>query len=288
MHITTSGKAWNKRLRSVGFDYGATFQDMSDVRSDGKTYAAISKTVLKQQCGILLGESRYVIHPGTIDSCLQLVIVSIFAGRINDVSCGAVPVQVDEVTMWMPTDNQLIDSRATAFAWTSQRGNRSFISSTQLVANDGELLVDITDLRSVAYEAAVPEQLQSKIASQPYTQMDWKADIDYLESPREFNVFSQPTVGHLVDLQLHKNAAIRILDIGGNSAAQVLSMSRKIDYSVVTSSKKALEVAQKELKDFETIKFVDFDIFDKLKNSASLESSYDLVIASKVSFHGRH
>lgn len=282
LQVINSGKSWNKQFRSVGFDYGATFQDMDHVRSDGKTYAATSKTVLKQECGIIQGESRYVIHPGTVDSCLQLVIVSIYAGRLNDMTCGAVPIQVDEVTMWVPTNDQVTDSRATAFAWTSQRGNRSFISSTQLVATDGELLLDIADLRSVAYEAAVIEPLQSDVESQTYMKMEWKADIDHLISPRELSLFSQPTIGDLVDLLAHKNAATRILDIDGKSAAKLLSLLKGIDYSVTISSKRALNLAQKKLKDFETIKFLDFDISDKMENLASLKSCYDLVIASEV------
>jgi acyl transferase domain-containing protein len=95
-----TGKAWNQALKSVGFDYGPSFQDMEDVRSDGKQFHAVASSLVKTESGMVQGESRYVVHPATIDSCLQLIIVSIYAGRIEDVTCGAVPIQVDEVSIW--------------------------------------------------------------------------------------------------------------------------------------------------------------------------------------------
>jgi acyl transferase domain-containing protein len=69
-----SGKAWNQALREVGFDYGPTFQDMDNVRFDGKNYHASCTTNIKQVVDENLGESRYVLHPASIDSTLQLCI----------------------------------------------------------------------------------------------------------------------------------------------------------------------------------------------------------------------
>lgn len=285
MQVITSGKSWNQRFRSVGFDYGATFQDMDMVRSDGKAYAATSKTVIKQECGITPGESRYVLHPGTVDSCLQLIIVSIYSGKLNDMTCGAVPIQVDEVSIWIPTKKQVIDSRATAFAWTNQRGNRSFVSNTQLVSDDGELLMNISDIRCVAYEAAVPEKFQSNITSQPYMKMDWKVDVDYLVSPREIDVFNRPTVSHFIQLVAHKNAAVRILDVDGKSAAQVLSACKSIDYTIATLAKENITRVQEDIDEFEALKYLELDLFKKLENDNSLENSFDLIMLSEVSEH---
>ncbi|KAL8653891.1 MAG: hypothetical protein Q9210_001842 [Variospora velana] len=42
-----SGESWSQALRDVGFDYGTTFQDIQDIRFDGKTYAATCKTAVK-------------------------------------------------------------------------------------------------------------------------------------------------------------------------------------------------------------------------------------------------
>jgi hypothetical protein len=44
-----SGKSWNQAFRDVGFDYGATSQDMDHIRSDGINYAATYKAVVKNE-----------------------------------------------------------------------------------------------------------------------------------------------------------------------------------------------------------------------------------------------
>lgn len=152
----TSGRFWNQALKDVGFDYGATFRDMNDIRSDGKNFVAGCETSLKQDSGIMVGESRHVLHPSTADSCLQLIIVSIYAGRMNDMKCGAVPIQVDEIAIWPPTAEQVASDKASVFSWTDQRGFRSFVSGSKLFTQSGDLLMDIKDMRCVAYEAAAP------------------------------------------------------------------------------------------------------------------------------------
>lgn len=108
-----SGKAWNQALREVGFDYGDTFQDMDNIRFDGKRFEASCTTNIKQEVDPSLGESRHALHPASVDSTLQLSIAAIYAGRTNAMDCGVVPVEVDEVTIWPPTKQQIEVAKAT-------------------------------------------------------------------------------------------------------------------------------------------------------------------------------
>lgn len=171
--------SWNERLRTLGFDFGSTFQSISEFQTDGRTHAATSDMTVKQQCGIMNGESRYALHPACIDSCLQLFIVSINAGRLGEVACGTVLTHFDEVSIWPPTPSQIGEHSARVHAWTTKRGNRACISSAQLMANDGELLADFEDVRSVSYEAAIPQQLQGDSEMDRYMQLKWEEDITY-------------------------------------------------------------------------------------------------------------
>ncbi|RYP59770.1 hypothetical protein DL771_010748 [Monosporascus sp. 5C6A] len=144
-----SGKAWNQALREVGFDYGPTFQDMDDVRFDGKNYRATCITNIKQQVDESLGESRYVLHPAVVDSTLQLSIAAIYAGRTNAMDCGVVPIQVDQVTVWPPTQQQLTQHKASAYAWVDRRGIRAFENSVQMTADDGNMVLEIINRGSL-------------------------------------------------------------------------------------------------------------------------------------------
>ncbi|KAI4268067.1 MAG: hypothetical protein LQ337_008059 [Flavoplaca oasis] len=254
-----TGRAWNQALREVGFDYGDGFQDMQDIRSDGKNFAASSKTVLKQQSGTMNGESRHILHPGTVDSTLQLIIVSIYAGRIADMGCGAVPIQVDEVAIWPPTREQLENPTANVFSWTDKRGIRSFQSGSQLTASDGELLMDITDMRTTYYEAAVPQKSGDAAESQPFQEMVWKLDIDSLTSSTQ--------IPNMDSLSLGPRMASRC------------SQGRVASATMVEAEEK-IEATEASVKAFKNAKIVQADLSRDLVEQGLVEGAYDLLISA--------
>ena len=273
-----SGKSWNQRLREVGFDYGPTFQDMDNVRSDGINYAAACDTAVRTESGIMEGESRYAIHPGTVDSCLQLIIVSIYAGRLDDMTFGAVPIQVDEVAIWPPTAAQLKERSATAFSWTDQRGLRSFVSGSQLIASDGELLMDISDMRCTAYEAAVPQRAEATIEAQPYGEMVWKYDFDSLIANEDTNKLDMSS---LVELAHHKNPGLKVIEIGSKHTNTVLSKSGNVSYTSTETTVEGLEQIGAVVRTHKNARVQRLDVYQQLQEQSVAESSFDLVIASR-------
>ena len=274
-----SGKSWNQALREVGFDYGEGFQDMQDIRSDGKNFVAASKTVVKQETGFMVGESRHVLHPGTVDSCLQLIIVSIYAGRLADMACGAVPIQVDEVAIWPPTKEQIENPGATAFSWTDKRGIRSFQSGSQLTASNGELLMDISDIRCTYYEAAVPQKTDDPVDTQPFMKMVWKQDIDRLKS-NEKGI--DMNVSQVLELAAHKNPSIKILEIGSSNAGAVLSSSKLLNYTVTETSDEALEASKAAIESFKNAKSQKVDFTEDLAEQGLVEGAFDFIIATET------
>lgn len=266
-----SGKTWNQGLREVGFDYGASFQDMDNIRTDGINYQASCDTAVRADSGIMQGESRYVIHPAVLDSCLQLIIVSIYAGRINDMTCGAVPIQVDEVAIWPLTEAQLKDSAATAFSWTHQRGLRSFVSGTELVSNDGDLLMKISDMRCTAYEAAVPQKLTVDVESQPYQQMVWKHDIDHVTPVvAEAEKFDLEA---LVQLAIFKNPSTKVLEVGSRFANAILRKAKNVNYTIVGGAD-AIDASE-----YTNVKSLDLEIQGVTPDNGVADESIDIVIA---------
>lgn len=272
-----SGKAWNQALREVGFDYGPTFQDMTDIRFDGKVYAAACKTAIKSSCGIMEDESRYVLHPSTVDSCLQLLIVSIYAGRLNDMTCGAVPIQVDEVAIWVPTAEHRINNHGDVFSWTEERGVRSFVTDSQLTASDGEMLLDITNMRCTAYEAAIPQRLDNKISSQPYGEMVWMCDIDSLDLSDDLGVMD---VVRLVELAVFKKPELKVIEVGSKHAIRILSKWKFLDYTCIVASEEAVEELNSSLQKWKNARAQGFDILQSLDGETPNEGSVDLAIAT--------
>ncbi|RYP76535.1 hypothetical protein DL770_007206 [Monosporascus sp. CRB-9-2] len=261
-----SGKEWNSALRAVGFDYGPTFADMTDIGFNGKDYICTCKTKVKIRAGNMVGESRHVLHPATVDSCLQLMIASIYAGRSKAMAAAIAPIQVDEICIWKPTDKQLGDGRATA--WTDERGVRSFVCGNQLLANDGEVLMEMHNMRGTLYEAAVPQSATADAKQMPYGEMVWKLDADSLTSA--------VCVEEFVELAAFKSPTIKVLDIGGAHAAALLEKVPELDYTGIV---RASESTGQDLDAFKNAKSQVVDFEKDLSDQGLEGGSFDVVIA---------
>ena len=273
-----SGASWNQALRNVGFDYGATFRDMTNVQSDGKSFVAAAETTLKQDCGIMVGESRHVLHPSTVDSCLQLIIVSIYAGRIADMTCGAVPIQVDEIAIWPPTAEQLASKNASVLSWTDQRGIRSFVSGSELVMQDGDVLLDIKDMRCVAYEAAAPPRLPDATESQPYMHTVWKQDIDFLALAPSHKDMDMSTLIHLA---VHKSPKVKVLLLGSKNVQKILVNSPLLHCTVAEISDEAYDSIQQLTSKYKNVKTQRMELSVLLEEQITAEDTYDLIVTSE-------
>ncbi|KAL2802399.1 KR domain-containing protein [Aspergillus granulosus] len=272
----TTGKAWNQALKAVGFDYGPSFQDMEDVRSDGKLFHAAASSEIKTDSGTVQGESRFVLHPATIDSCLQLIIVSIYAGKIQDMTCGAVPIQVNEVTIWPPTKEQLENPKAQAYSWTDERGIRSFNSGTQLVGSDGQLVLSINEMRCVAYEAAVPQRRGPVIKEQPFMKLAWNIDINTLTANSHVERLS---INDLVVLEGFKTPGVKVLDIGNRlGAISICEATDLIRYTVTGSTDAEVEQLDQALSAVEHAVTLKFDPILDLSVQKIQPGQFDLVI----------
>ncbi|KAI1381386.1 putative polyketide synthase [Hypoxylon crocopeplum] len=274
-----SGKAWNQALRDVGFDYGTTFQDMDDIRFDGKNYEASCTTSIKQVVDESLGESRYALHPAVVDSTLQLSIAAIYAGRTSAMDCGVVPVQVDEVTIWPPTKKQLETQKATAYAWVDKRGIRSFENSVQMTAEDGEMVLEIVNVRTTSYEAAVPQKAESALKEGPYGTMAWEQDFDSLTTDSDINGLSTTD---LVNLALFKYPNKKVLEIGSKYAPEILRKNPQTSYTIIASSDEEVESSKASVAGFHNAKVVKLDLEQEAQAQGLKAGSFDFLVVANA------
>ncbi|KAM0813112.1 putative KR domain-containing protein [Seiridium cardinale] len=268
-----SGKAWNEALRNVGFDYGPTFQDMDDIKFDGKNYWSSSSTNIKTQVDRALGESRYPLHPASIDSALQLCIAAIHAGRSNAMEYGAIPIQADEVTIWPPTEEQIEKVKASAYAWCDQRGIRNFETSAQITAHDGELVAEIRSLRCVSYEVAVPPKPTSALGEAPYGEVTWEVDFDSLQSESDVDGL---TSSDLVSLALFKHPGWKVLHLGSRNVQNILQKNPRTAYTVAVLTDSERDALQASLAEYQSVKIT------RLEDAYSSHAeSYDIIVAEQ-------
>jgi hypothetical protein len=261
--LQSSANTWFKHLHAIGFNYGPSFQNSTVIKSDGKTFAAGSDLMIKQKCGMVTGESRYAIHPVCMDSCLQLHLLAKCAGMLSDVTSGIVPTYFTEVSVFPPSAGQLDNQQASAHALVTKHGARAIVTNSQIVAPDGELIVDFSNVRNVIYDLAKLSQPQEQ-----YMQMGWKPDVEYFGASQ-----SQLSMLELVELSLYKNPSTRILALDEKLATLVQEVNPAANMEVIGNQDGQ-----------EGLNYVSPNLEANSNEFEGGNNAYDLVLAQEVRY----
>ena len=214
-----TGKRWNDTFRRVGFEYGPSFSSLNNIRTHEKYHQATGEIPMRTTSISMTGESRYLLHPSTVDCLLQLVIISIHAGLYQEMPWGVVPINFEEVTFFPPGEDA--DVVGQAVAWNNVRGDRAryFNTSAQLATPAGKVVLDVRGLQCVAYEAALPLRSETKKKSLPYTRVVWKPDLAIYPLEEALWAYTKTksavnAVLEVVDLLSHKQplSSVLVLD----------------------------------------------------------------------------
>ena len=274
----TSGTQWYEKLHDFGFDYGPTFQGMSDIAANGTDHVASASIALRLDSGLMEGESRYILHPGCLDSCLQVIIPSVYAGRLSDVTCGMVFTEVEELTIWVPEESQLAGGFARAHGEISSFEGRSFVSNVTLVAHDKRLLIDAVNVRCNTYEAAIPQHDQIHPKRQPYMQMEWKADIAYPAYISASNQISRLQLENVVELFAHKKPGLKILDVDAIMSSKILENDGIFRLTVAADIDNEAGGLRSIASKNGDARVACVDISTRSSTYASLSEAFDLVV----------
>lgn len=215
-----SGKRWNESFRRVGFEYGRAFATLDRICTHGKyQHQAAGVIPIALESGLMQGESRYILHPSTVDGLLQLVIIAIHAGLYQEMPWGVIPVRFDEVTLRFP--GNAVGTLGHAVAWLPDRGERArrFVSDAKLITAEGDVLLDIKGLHTQSYEAALPPSSESTLKPSPYTSVVWQPDpmLNALESLLLHEATAASAALNLIKSLNHKQplGSILVLDHQG-------------------------------------------------------------------------
>ncbi|KAI5926673.1 ketoacyl-synt-domain-containing protein [Camillea tinctor] len=240
----TTGKTWYEAFRRVGFNYGTSFQQLRHAQTDRKLHHAAGDINVADE--YMDGESRSLLHPTTVDACLQLIIISIHAGRHKKMPWGVVPTHIEEATIFPAAVSEYDDNGSVghAVAWTDgfEPSGRRFNTNTILTGKSGRLLLHMKNLTCTAYEAAIPTStLQAAAAAlppEPFSLSSWKPDITKI-TVEKFEQFwpqlSRTNTGarlgrlsKLIELVSHHQPLNRVLlvrdhgEISGTSTLDIL------------------------------------------------------------------
>lgn len=211
-----TGKRWNDTFRRVGFEYGNSFDKLDRIKTHEKHYDAAGQIPIAVESGMMVDESRYMLHPSAVDNLLQLCIISIHAGDYQEMPWGVIPVKFEEVSLRFPGASA--GTVGQAIAWNPVRGERArrFKTNAQLASAQGEIFLDIKGLHTVAYEAALPPQDDVPRKPLPYMGVSWKPDItisafDKILSKETREGLAANAIPAIIDMLDHKKPITSIL-----------------------------------------------------------------------------
>ncbi|OJJ45037.1 hypothetical protein ASPZODRAFT_160532 [Penicilliopsis zonata CBS 506.65] len=183
---TFSKETWYERLKYRGFDFGPRFRVIDEIQvllhaSRARAKAPILQTA-EANTTVITGESRYAIHPLTIDAVLQGRVASVYTSRADQEEATQIPVFIEEMTIspsaWAKDQTGLIDS----VAWTE--GARSGGSHSTLTTHDGFEIISARNVKWRQFEnqGSQEKMMNKDTAREPYYRMHWKPDIDFLDT----------------------------------------------------------------------------------------------------------
>ncbi|KAK8115727.1 polyketide synthase [Apiospora sp. TS-2023a] len=229
-----SGKSWYDAFHRVGFEYTNSFQPLDDIRTDGTSQKAAATVRVGTESGLMRGESRYLLHPLTIDGCLQLIIISINSGLYNSMKHGVVPVKIDELTISPQHGEDASSGTGHGVAWTDHIDGRHFNTHSKLIMGDGTVALDVRNLVCVSYEAAVPQDSNNEPgARRPYAETVWRPDIDTLFTlPAALHKTEEDSIPYILECMHHKSPLGQVLFTGQSDNSLSDAASRQLSPEV--------------------------------------------------------
>lgn len=290
-------KRWYDAFSRVGFDYGPSFQKLGLIKTNNKYHAAAADVTITAEIGNINGESRYILHPATVDACLQLIIISIHAGRHREMPWGVVPTAIEEVSLFFSANKN--GTQGSAVAWTDELDGRHFNTNVKLVDSEGKLILDVNSLHCVAYEAAIPQNASKEILREPYAAIAWKPDISTLTSLQAIHAYpdiqsESETITKIVELVDHKQSLTDVLLLGfpsegaaeailkGIPAAATVTLMGSSDLVDTKPAPRDLILVAKEVFRESSLETVFSQIKPLLVNSGKLVISVDSDIRDTV------
>ncbi|KAF3003888.1 t1pks [Neopestalotiopsis sp. 37M] len=139
---------WHKRFWEAGLGYGPAFQGLRDLKAYRNVNTASARVALKPTASFQ-NESSYTIHPATLDTMIQLALISCHAGQVERFDKAFVPIFADDVTIWVPETQE---EQGLGVASGEIIGLRSMYARAQLYSVSGSPLLDVGELKCVTYE----------------------------------------------------------------------------------------------------------------------------------------
>ena len=182
-----NARLWYKKFAAIGLGYGQTFQPLSNIRTDPERHLAVANVALNTTVGSIKGgESKYALHPASLDGAIQLGLIACHGGRPAEAHTAFVPVQLSQLYL----KNDIAGDACTVVARGERRGLRGAHLDLQMLGTNGEVLLNVASLRCLSFSSEA-KSLDNTFSS-PYTRLAWKPDIRTLSNRQARQMYPPP------------------------------------------------------------------------------------------------
>ncbi|KAI0401422.1 hypothetical protein F4802DRAFT_601014 [Xylaria palmicola] len=169
---------WYESFTRAGLCYGPIFQGLSNIFAIGQASRSQARVGLEPTAKAMKRESRYIIHPATLDASLQLSILAAHKNTATKFKRAFMPTAFESVKVWPKVAAQSRTS-AGSYASAALKGIRGLSADVVLRGHGDQTMLEATNIFLTASDQSAPKLIEE---SSPYTRIVWKPDIDALTS----------------------------------------------------------------------------------------------------------
>ncbi|KAI1419983.1 hypothetical protein F5Y12DRAFT_720070 [Xylaria sp. FL1777] len=169
---------WYESFARAGLCYGPIFQGLSNIFAVGQGTKSQARVNLEPTAKAMKRESRYIIHPATLDASLQLSILAAHKNTATKFKRAFMPTAFESIRVWPKVAAQSRTS-ADSYASATLKGIRGLSADVVLRGHGDQTMFEATRIFFTASDQSAPKLIEE---SSPYTRIVWKPDIDSLTS----------------------------------------------------------------------------------------------------------
>lgn len=271
---------WYDVLESSGLKYGPAFQGLNEISTALTEYKAVATISSFEDT------TKYILHPVTMDQCLQIVMVAACNGQGRSLRGLSIVTAIEHLVVFSGGQTKL---KIGGMAAMSRSG--SLTGDVSVVSEDSHPVLLIKRCET----SLVPND-RPKCEDKLFSFVKWDTDATYCNlnlplapSPTQ----PDPTIlSDVLKLLAHKNPKLKILELGNGgdeTTRLVLNALRSqygdrlyLTYTYAATSFDAAFRAKATFKGTRNINVVFFDVEQQLQSQILQAGVYDLIITTDV------
>lgn len=271
---------WYDVLESCGLKYGPAFRGLDEISTavmEHKSVASISS---------FEDTTSYILHPVTIDQCLQIVVVAACKGQGRSLTKLSVVTAIEHLVVFNGERTKWrIGGMVTKISSGSLTGNVSVVSE------DSHPILLVKGCET----SLVPKERQ-KCEDKLFSFVKWDTDATHCNLNHAIRPYqSQPDSSDIWDvirLLAHKNPKLRVLELGNgadetthliiNALKSQFGELLYLTYTYATTSFDAAFRAKMTFRGTSNLKVLVFDNEQQSRSQNLQAGAYDLIITTDV------